>query len=121
MEEPYAIRQLDDRWVVTAREEEILTCSHMADALRAVKEATDILNYASLLERGDSMNVVSYSHSNLNALQLVAHKHGFKIEPHEGRFYLRSIQPASLQNASESVARLQQFPPSRAPAFCVAH
>jgi hypothetical protein len=100
MEEPYA-----NHWGMSTREEEILRCSYLTDALRAVKEATDILNYAPLLEPGDSTSVISYSHSNnLNALQLVAHKHGFKIEPHEGRFYLRSIQLATLQNASESVA-----------------
>jgi hypothetical protein len=79
MEEPYAIRQHEDHWVVSAREQEILTYAQLTHAPRAVKEATDILNYASLLERDDSTNVVSYSHSNLNALQLVAHKSGFKI------------------------------------------
>jgi hypothetical protein len=99
MEEPYAIRQHDDYWVVSAREQEILTCAQLTDALRAVKEATDILNYASLLERDDS-----YSHSNLNALQLVAHKHGFKIEPHDEKLYLRSIEPVTLQSPFQSVS-----------------
>jgi hypothetical protein len=96
MEEPYAIRQHDDHWVVSAREQEILTCAQLTDALRAVKEATDILNYMSLLKRDDSTNVVSYSHSNLNALQLVAHKQGFRIELHHDRFYLRSIEPLTI-------------------------
>ena len=104
MEEPYAIRQHDDHWVVSAREQEILTCAQLTDALRAVKEATDILNYASILERDNSTNVVSYSHANLNALQLVAHKNGFKIALHDERFYLRSIVPVTLQNASQSVS-----------------
>jgi hypothetical protein len=104
MEEPYAIRQHDDRWVVSVHEQEILTCGKLTDALRAVKQATDILNYASLLGRDDSTNVVSYSHANLNALQLVAHKNGFKIELHDERFYLRSLEPATLQNASQSVS-----------------
>jgi hypothetical protein len=104
MQEPYAITQHDDHWVVSAREQEILTCAQLTDALRAVKEATDILNYASLLERHDSTSVVSFSHSNLNTLQLVAHKNGFKIERHDERFYLRSIVPVTLQNASQSVS-----------------
>jgi hypothetical protein len=104
MEEPYAIRQHDDHWVVSAREQEILTCAQLTDAVRAVKEATDILNYASLLERYDPTNVVSYSHSNLIALQLVAHKKAFKIELHDERFYLRSLDPVTLQNASQSVS-----------------
>ena len=104
MEQPYAIRQHDDHWVVSAREQEILTCAQLTDALRAVKEATDILNYASLLERDDSINVVSHFHSNLNALQLVAHKNGFKIELHDERFYLRSIERVTLQNAFQSVS-----------------
>jgi hypothetical protein len=103
MEEPYAIRQHDDHWVVSAREQEILTCAQLTDALRAVKEATDILNYMSLLKRDDSTNVVSYSHSNLNALQLVAHKQGFRIELHDDRFYLRSIEPLTIHSASQSV------------------
>src|ERR1700704_3139106 len=104
MEEPFAIRQHDDHWVVSAHEQEILTCAQLTDALRAVKEATDILNYASLLERDDSINVVSHFHSNLNALQLVAHKNGFKIELHDERFYLRSLEPVTLQNAAQSVS-----------------
>ena len=104
MEEPYAIRQHDDHWVVSARDQEILTCAQLTDALRAVKEATDILNYASLLERHDSTNVVSYSHSILNALQLVAHNNGFRIELHDERFYLRALEPETLQNASQSVS-----------------
>ena len=104
MEEPYAIRQHADHWVVSVRDQELLTCAQLTDALRAVKEATDILNYASILERDNSTNVVSYSHSNLNALQLVAHKNGFRIELHDERFYLRSIERVTLQNASQSVS-----------------
>jgi hypothetical protein len=104
MEEPFAIRQRDDHWVVLARDQEILTCAELTCALRAVKEATDILNYAALLARGDSNNVVSYFHSTLNALQLVAHKSGFKIELRDERFYLRSLEPVTLQNTSQSVS-----------------
>jgi hypothetical protein len=102
MEEPYAIRQHDSLWIVCSREQEILTCSQLAVALRAVKEATDLLNYAWNADRGNSNNVVSYSESNLNAFQLVAHKHGFKIEPHNDKFYLRSIEPVTLQNSFRS-------------------
>jgi hypothetical protein len=104
MEEPYAIRQHADHWVVSVRDQELLTCAQLTDALRAVKEATDILNYAALWERDDSTNVVSYSQSNLNALQLVAHKNGFKIELHAERFYLRSLEPVTLRNAAQSVS-----------------
>ena len=104
MEEPYAIRPHDDHWVVSARDQQLLACDQLTEALRAVKEATDILNYAALWERDDSTNVVSYSHSNLNALQLVAHKNGFKIELHDERFYVRSLEPVTLQNASQSVS-----------------
>jgi hypothetical protein len=104
MEQPFAIGQQDDHWVVLARDQEILACAELTYALRAVKEATDILNYAALLERSNSDNVVSYSHSTFNALQLVAHKNGFKIELHDERFYLRSLEPATLQNTSQSVS-----------------
>jgi hypothetical protein len=109
MEEPFAIRQRDDHWVVLARDQEILTCAELTCALRAVKEATDILNYAALLERGDSNSVVSYSHSTLNALQLVAHKNGFKNELHDERFYLRSLEPVTLQNSPSPCPLPQQI------------
>jgi hypothetical protein len=36
----------------------------------------------------------------------VAHKNGFKIELHDERFYLRSIERITLQNASQSVSTI---------------
>jgi hypothetical protein len=108
MDEPYSITPCDDRWVVSVREQKILACAQLVDALRAVKEATNILNYGSLSGCDHSTKVVSYYHSILNTLQLVAHKNGFRIELHGERFYIRP------RTGSQSVSTI---PTHRLPYF----
>ena len=102
MGQHYSVRLHDhEQWVVSVDDEDILMCSRLIVALRAVKEATNLMSghpcdSASVLAR-PKVEQQPLSEYTLGTLQLVAFDHGWHIEQQGEKYYLRSLEPETFQ------------------------